>query len=90
MTKKPTQSEKPIPLEPTWTDVARAVFRTGERNMSLEKFTLTLLRLFGELVGRCDAEVIGKGLQSAFEELEKNGFFDKSMRHELDGRGPSR
>ena len=83
MTTQPTQSTEPTPVEPTpqptWTDVARAVFRSGKRQMSLEEFVVILFRLFGELTDRCDkANVIGMALIGAFEELQESGFVDKA------------
>ena len=83
MTTQPTQSTETTPVEPTpqptWTDVARAVFRSGKRQMSLEEFVVIFFRLFGELADRCDkANVIGMALIGAFEELQESGFVDKA------------
>jgi hypothetical protein len=80
MTTKPTQSDNTTLTEPTWTDVARAVFRTGKRHMSLEEFVRTFLMLFGELADRCGADgSFAKRLYDALEELRECGFIDKAM-----------
>ena len=55
MTTQTTQETNTTSIEPTWTDVARAVFRTGKRQMPIDEFIVTFLRLFRELQGHITA-----------------------------------
>ncbi len=84
MTTQPTQSANTTSLEPTWTDVARAVFRSGKRQMSLDEFVRIFFQLFGELAERCSPDgVFAIRLYGAFEELEECGFIDEAILAEV-------
>lgn len=78
-----TETANPVELtavQPTWTDVARAVFRIGNRQMSIEDFTRTFMDLFDELEQRCpDTGYVCRNLLAAIEELHKSGFLDRAM-----------
>jgi hypothetical protein len=88
MTTQPTQSNNTTSIEPTWTDVARAIFRSGRRQMSMKEFVDTFVRLFGNLAERCGSgDVAGPRLLAAIEELKESGFLDKASLFALGG-GP--
>jgi hypothetical protein len=85
MTTQPTQSDNTTSIEPTWTDVARAIFRSGRRQMSMKEFVDTFVRLFGNLAERCGSgDVAGPRLLAAIEELKESGF-DKASLFALGG-----
>jgi hypothetical protein len=77
MTTQTTQETNTTSIEPTWTDVARAVFRTGKRQMSIDEFIVTFLRLFRELQQRCpDTGFTTRRLMESIKELHDGGFLD--------------
>ena len=77
MNTQTTQETNTTSIEPTWTDVARAVFRTGNRQMSIDEFIVTFLRLFRELQGRCpDTSFTTRRLLDSIKELHDGGFLD--------------
>ena len=79
MTTQPTQSNHSSYTEPTWTDVSRAIFRSGRRDMPLEEYVEIFLRLFRELAMRASgAEVFSERVYGSFDELMKCGFIDSA------------
>ena len=77
MTTQTTQETNTTSIEPTWTDVLRAAFRTGKRQMSLEELVVTFLNLFRELQQRCpDTGYVTKRIVSSVKELHESGFLD--------------
>jgi len=77
MTTQTTQETNTTSIEPTWTDVLRAAFRTGKRQMSLEELVVTFLNLFRELQQRCpDTSYVTKRIVSSVKELHESGFLD--------------
>jgi hypothetical protein len=77
MTTQTTQETNTTSIEPTWTDVARAVFRTGKRQMPIDEFIVTFLRLFRELQGRCpDTGFTTRRIMESIKELHDGGFLD--------------
>jgi hypothetical protein len=77
MTTQTTQETNPASIEPTWTDVVRAVFRTGKRQMPIDEFIVTFLRLFRELQQRCpDTGFTTRRLMDSIKELHDGGFLD--------------
>jgi hypothetical protein len=77
MTTQTTQETNTTSTEPTWTDVARAVFRTGKRQMPIDEFIVTFLRLFRELQQRCpDTGFTTRRLMESIKELHDGGFLD--------------
>jgi hypothetical protein len=77
MTTQTTEPIKTLSIEPTWTDVCRAVFRSGKRQMSLEELVVTFLGLFRELQQRCpDTGYVTNRIVSSVKELHESGFLD--------------
>jgi hypothetical protein len=91
MTTQPTQSNNTTSIEPTWTDVARAIFRSGRRQMSMTEFVDTFVKLFGDLAERCGTgDVAGTHLLAAIVKLKESGFIDKASLFALGGDLPNR
>lgn len=72
-----TQQANAASIEPTWADVARAVFRTGRRQRSIVDFVVAFRRLFQELQQRCpDPGFATRRLMESMKELQDGGFLD--------------
>jgi|GEM_PF-6990314 len=77
MTTQTTENTNTVSIEPTWTDVCRAVLHTGKRQMSLEELVVTFLGLFRELQQRCPGTgYVTNRIVSSIKELHESGFLD--------------